>query len=71
MFFFLFSLFIIAGPPLRVEINMQVRSMGPISEVDMVSDLLVLQLLCSEATSVSQVRAYTYYKRTYKWVQLP
>ena len=26
-----------AGPPLVVEINMQVRSMGPISEVDMVS----------------------------------
>ena len=25
-----------SGPPLVVEINMQVRSMGPISEVDMV-----------------------------------
>jgi hypothetical protein len=30
---FFFSL----GPPLAVEINMQVRSMGPISEVDMVT----------------------------------
>ena len=25
-----------SGPPLQVEINMQVRSMGPISEIDMV-----------------------------------
>ena len=32
----LFNKFHFLGPPLVVEINMQVRSMGPISEVDMV-----------------------------------
>ena len=27
------------GPPVLIEVNMQVRSMGPISEMDMVSKL--------------------------------
>lgn len=34
------------GPPTIVEIDFNVRSMGPISEVDMVSDLIKrLQLM--------------------------
>lgn len=34
----------IGGEPLMVEINMQVRSMGPISEVDMVSPTLPIRI---------------------------
>ncbi len=34
---FMLKHFYFSGPPLVVEINMQVRSMGPISEIDMVS----------------------------------
>ena len=34
----------ISGPPLPVEINMQVRSMGPISEIDMVGKLHIFFL---------------------------
>ena len=39
----------IRGPPLIVEINMQVRSMGPISEVDMVSlsyGMMIHEIAC-------------------------
>lgn len=35
-FFFLYDL----GPPAEVEVDIMVRSMGPISEIDMVSFLL-------------------------------
>ena len=31
------NLYIAVGPPVLIEVNMQVRSMGPISEMDMVS----------------------------------
>lgn len=35
-FSFFLNLFIILGPPATVEVDIMVRSMGPISEVDMV-----------------------------------
>ena len=51
------------GPPVLIEVNMQVRSMGPISEMDMVSKHVVPMILMTYFQSYSMD---TYFRQS--WV---
>ena len=59
-----FSCYIIAGNPVQVDINMYVRSMGPISEMDMVGALNDVILFILQSINIKSTFEHVHCMKT-------